>query len=179
MKEGYISSIRDFITVNGRKQSKMDINSLGNLHLIGFAPSKLINGKRLYRNLVNFIQENDILEKNIDDEPYIFEKIVLYVNQQKWKREKLVNIREFKDDIHKYDQSERAITKRSNISYNTVEYSIIEKKAGNTKQTNNDIELTYLLNQFEHWLNDYLKIFSDSFNKKNDLIQLLKLIISK
>ena len=185
MREDFISGIRNFITNKRENHNKIDLNILGYMHVIGFSPSKLLKGKKLYKELITFINTHHILDKYEPEvfENSVFEKLILYVHQHKWQRDKVIIAEEFKDDMDNSNETaseiKNKLNSRKNLFLNTVEYGIIDRKVENNKYTETDIQLTRLLNEFNEWIKDYLKDFTNHITETNNLVQLLKLIVSK
>jgi len=185
MREDFISGIRNLITNKREYHKEINLNILGYLHVIGFSPSKLLKGKRLYNEIINFINANHLLDKYNPEvfENIIFEKLIFYVHQHKWQIDKVIVADEFKEDMNIAREKSLSVLSRRNskrnLFLNTVEYGIIDRKASNKKYTETDVQLTRLLNEFNDWIKDYLKFFTNNQKEKNNLVQLLKLIVSK
>ena len=184
MKEDSVSNFRALILKKGEVSSEMNINDLGYLNLIGFSPSKLKEGKKIYRNIISFIDNNDFagMPDKSELETIVLNNLVLYVEKQKWHEEKLFDEEDFSDDILHNGDKGISLT-RSKFSrpksYNSVQYGIIEKKVNDDRNTKANIMLARMINEFNQWINEYLFTFSCAQVSKDKLTKLLKLIVSK
>ena len=112
----------------------------------------------------------------------LFERLILFVQQQKWNTDNVIMAQDFESElaITTAELSTPMAIRKPNKSvvYNKVEYGIIEKKIGENIHSEIDVELTNILKEFNDWIKDYLKVFSNSGIKRGDLLQLLKIIVS-
>jgi len=155
---------------------------LGYLNLIGLYPGKLNKGKKIYKSLIKFIKENQLLDQYTNSilASTIMDKLVLYVQKRKWHNDTIILAEDFGDELLKAKNVDLNTQKYyDGPVYNKVTYGVIEKKVEKEVYTETDLQLTAMLKEFNEWLNDYLESFSKIKLYKSELIQLLKIILSK
>ena len=185
MREDFISGIRNLFTSKEEERKELNLNSLGYLNVIGFSPSMLKKGKKLYSELITYITENHILDKYTPEsvETNVMERLVLYVHQNKWKQNRISDSENIENQlVNEQKQIQNSVSQpklKSNLPYGSVEYGIIDKKVKEERPSDKDLKLINLFNEFNNWVKEYLKHFSYKGNQQKDLVQLVKLIVSK
>lgn len=181
MKEDLSLLFREIITEKKGTQNDFNINSIGYLYVIGYEPKRIIQGKKLFRKIIGYIDNNNLLDKysEKDIDTFIFDKLMLNVSRQSWKYKNIYSHNPKKEDgtiTSEFNNKNKHV--RSAL-FNSVEYSVILRKSEEEMPSKADSELSLLINDFNIWLNDYLKIFLTSNINISDIKTLLKIIVSK